>query len=60
MRIPTKLAELILPGLIAGLLGWIATNIAGIRESLAIAVTKIEDHERRLENLETLFLHPRQ
>lgn len=42
---------------ILGLMGWIATNIAGIRESLAVAVTKVEDHDRRISNLETLFLH---
>jgi hypothetical protein len=40
------------------LLGWIGTNIHQISTTLAVAVTKIEEHERRISNLETLFLEP--
>ncbi len=38
------------------LLGWIGANIHQMSATLAVAVSKIEDHDRRLSNLETLFL----
>jgi hypothetical protein len=34
----------------------IADKLAGINTSLAVTVYRIDDHERRLDNLETLFL----
>ncbi len=48
--IPVMLAALL------GVLGWMATNIAEISKTMSVAVTRVEDHERRLANLETLFL----
>ena len=41
------------------LLGWIGTTLYQMSSTLAVAVTRIEDHDRRLTNLETLFLDPR-
>jgi hypothetical protein len=49
----------LVPGLLAGTVSalvWIGSNIADIRTSLGVAVFRIEDHERRIDNLEALFL----
>ena len=49
------LFEWLIPALLAaliGVLGWMAINIQDMSRSLAIAVTKIDEHERRLLKLE--------
>lgn len=41
-----------------GILGWMALTLQDMSRTLAVAAYQIQDHERRIENLETLFLHP--
>lgn len=36
----------------------VALELSKIREALLVAVEKVKDHDRRLDNLETLFLRP--
>lgn len=40
------------------LLGWIGTTLHQMSSSLAVAVARIEELDRRTTNLETLFLDP--
>lgn len=57
-----KLGEILVPlllTLLCAILGWMASNISEINSSLAVAVVKIDEHDRRLSNLETLYLHQR-
>lgn len=37
-----------------GVLGWMGLNISEISKNLAVAVYKIDDHERRINRLENL------
>lgn len=37
---------------ILGVLGWMGHSISDMSKTLAVAVSKIEDHERRLQILE--------
>lgn len=39
-----------------GFLGKIASDLSDIKITLATAVTRIEEHERRIQNLETLVI----
>lgn len=54
-----KLTEWMIPGLLVVLvavLSWMAVTLNDISRSLAVATTRIEDHDRRLANLEALYL----
>lgn len=54
-----RIAEWTVPVLMAAAtysLQQINSEMSEISKSLAVAVQKIEDHDRRLENLETLYL----
>ena len=55
-----KLNEWLVPGLLAVLvavLSWMAVTLNDISRNLAVATVRIEDHDRRLANLEALYLH---
>lgn len=43
-------------GTLISILAWIAVTLQSMSNTLAVAVTKVEDHDRRLSNLETLFM----
>lgn len=49
-------------GMLLSVIAWQITRVVetleDIDKSLAVAVQRIEEHERRLQNLETLFLKP--
>jgi len=54
-----SVAQAVVPCLLAlasAFLGWIGVNIQELTKTVAVAVARIEDHDRRLSNLETLFL----
>jgi hypothetical protein len=49
----------LIPGLLSCLLAvlsWLANSVHQMAGTLAVAVSEIKDHDRRLQNLETLFL----
>ena len=46
-------------GTLISILAWIAVTLQSMSNTLAVAVTKVEDHDRRLSNLETLYLNNR-
>lgn len=53
----TKVLNWIMPALLSAtlaVLGWMAVNINRISENLAVAVYKIDDHEKRIDVLEVL------
>lgn len=57
----SRLLDWIMPALVSAAVGGIFgiyKEMASISTSLAVAITKIEDHDRRIENLEVLFLNP--
>lgn len=57
-----KLLDWLLPVLLTAVLGvlaWMGQNIADMSKSLAVAVSKIDDHERRLGDLEGEVFHHR-
>jgi hypothetical protein len=43
-------------GTLISILAWIAVTLQSMSNTLAVAVTKVEDHDRRLSNLETLYM----
>lgn len=50
-----KLLDWLMPVLLSAtlaVLGWMAVNINRISENLAVAVYKIDDHEKRIDVLE--------
>ena len=50
-----KLLDWLIPAFLSAILailGWMAVSLQDINRSLAVAVTKIDDHERRLQLLE--------
>lgn len=51
-----------LGGILLSLIAWeVSRAVDSLREiekTLAVAVQRVEDHERRIGNLETLFLKP--
>jgi hypothetical protein len=49
-------AVVVVGGAVCSSLWAIADKLSGINTSLAVAVYRIDVHERRLDNLETLFL----
>lgn len=54
-----KAVDWLLPVLLTMLIGvvsWMAKNIARISESLAVVTTVTENHERRLDRMEELYL----
>ena len=56
-RIP--MPDWLIPGLLSlllAVLSWMASSVHDMSSTLAGAVNEIKDHDRRLENLETLFL----
>lgn len=62
-RFMTLQAQKLLDWIIPVLLGAVVYSLAEIRKelgilnaSLAVAASRVEDHDRRLSNLETLFL----
>jgi hypothetical protein len=44
-------------GTLISVLAWIAVTLQSMSNTLAVAVTKVEDHDRRLSNLETLYMN---
>lgn len=45
----------LIPALLSGILGtlaWMGSSISDMNKSLAVAVSKIDDHERRIQRLE--------
>jgi cytochrome c-type biogenesis protein CcmH/NrfF len=42
--------------MLIGVVSWMGKNIARISESLAVVTTITENHERRLDRLESLYL----
>lgn len=59
MKVVEKIMDWIMPVLLSAAvagIGGIYRELTQISTSLAVAITKIQDHDRRLENLETLFL----
>jgi hypothetical protein len=56
-----KALDWIMPALVSAGVGGIFgiyKEMSQISTSLAVAISKIQDHDRRLDNLETLFLNP--
>jgi hypothetical protein len=54
-----RMPEWLIPSLLSilvAILSWMANNIHNMAGTLAVAVNEIRDHDRRLENLESLFL----
>ena len=52
-----KMLDWLMPALLSAtlaVLGWMAININRISENLAVAVYKIDDHEKRLDYLELI------
>lgn len=53
-----------LGGLLLGIIAWecnrATRQLEDIARTLAVAVQRVEDHDRRLQNLETLFLKPQE
>lgn len=43
-------------GTLISILAWIAVTLQSMSNTLAVAVTKVEDHDRRLSNLEQLYM----
>lgn len=58
VHVPEWLLAALLSVLI-GILGWIGSTLHEMSNSLAVAVTKIDDHERRLNSLEDEYLNRR-
>lgn len=57
-----KVGTVLVPALLTiliGVLSWMAANIAEINRTLAVAVQRVDELDRRVSNLETLYLHPR-
>lgn len=53
-----QLVDYLIPALLTvavALLGWLAVSVAGLDGSMKVAVVRIDDHERRLDNLEVLY-----
>lgn len=53
-----KLTEWLIPsllGVLIAILGWMALTLTDISRSLAVAVTRIDELERRVANVETLY-----
>ena len=52
----------VLGGILLSVIAWeVSRAVDSLREierTLAVAVQRVEDHERRIGNLETLFLKP--
>lgn len=61
-----QLDKILLAGLVGGgaALGMrfgaegVTQELAKIRETLMVAVSRVENHEQRLSNLETLYMRP--
>jgi hypothetical protein len=54
-----RMPEWLIPSLLSilvAILSWMASNIHNMAGTLAVAVSEIKDHDRRLQNLETLYL----
>jgi hypothetical protein len=55
----SRMPEWLIPSLLSvlvAILSWMASNIHNMASTLAVAVSEIKEHDRRIENLETLFL----
>lgn len=53
----SKILNWLMPALMSAtlaVLGWMAININRISENLAVAVYKIDDHEKRIDVLEAI------
>jgi hypothetical protein len=55
----SRIVNWLLPALLSagvGALGWLALSVSDLSGSVRELVVQMGDHERRLDNLETLFL----
>ena len=58
-----KLSDWIIPALLAtlcGILSWMGATLNDISANLAVATSRIEDHEKRLDRIDSVVFHPRQ
>lgn len=56
-----KVNDWLVPALLGacvGVLAWMAITLYDISGTLRVSVYRIEEHERRLSNLETLYFKP--
>lgn len=58
---PNRVLDWLIPALLVaalGLLGWMGETLSQISRTLAVAVSKIDDHERRILNIEGIVFRP--